>query len=358
MNQDKQTSQKQRGLTLIEIMIALVISSFLMLGAMTLFISNKRIFNEMESMGRLQENARFAINLLISDLRMAGYLGCSDDPTLVTNTLTGAGTAGNLFNFDNPIEGSDNGGAWSPSASGDPVSTYAVGGTTSDAITIRFADPIANDASLSANMANGAVGTDIPLACTGADCSNFFDVGEPLAISDCASTDIFDLTAVTSNDISHGSAALSKGYNDTSQISRYVTNRYFIANGTNGPALFRRTFAQDKGDVDIDTNTTEFLAQDQELIEGVEAMHIMYGVDSDADQIANSHVVASGVVGAGGWDNVVSVKIAILVRTINADINNETDTRTYNLLGTIVNPVDDQRRRRVFGTTVEIRNRT
>lgn len=351
MVNNKQVIGKQKGLTLIEIMVALVIGSFLMLGAMGLFISNKRIYTEQDAMGRLQENARFAINLLVADLRTAGYLGCSDDASALNNSLPGSAAATSLFNFDNPIEGSENGGGWLPGASTDPVGS-------SDAITIRYVKPIPTDeVVLSANMADGAASTAIPLTCA-TNCPTHFAATEAVAISDCASTDIFTITGVTANSLAHTGTALAKGYTTTAQMSRYVANRYYIAAGSNGPSLFRRTYAQDKSDIDSDSNTTEFLLQNQELIEGVENMQIMYGVDSNADQIADSFVNATGVAGAGGWGNIVSVKIALLLRTLNSDVNNEVDTNTYDLLGTIINPTDDQRRRRVYHTTVQIRNRT
>lgn len=331
-------------------MVALVIGSFLMLGAMGLFMSNKRIYNEQDAMGRMQENARFAINMLVDDLRMAAYIGCTDDPTTVTNLLSGASTVTNLFNLSNPIEGSENAAGWVPSASSDPVGT-------SDAITVRYLDPLSTKITLTADMADGEAATAIPVSCT-TSCATHVSAGEPLAISDCASVDIFAVTTVNTNNLAHAGYTFTKGYTSTSQISRYVTNRYYIATGTSGPSLFRRNYAQDKGDFDGDSNKTEFLLQNQEMIEGVENMQIMYGVDNNADKIANSYVNAAGVVAAGGWSNVVSVKIALLVRTLSEDQNNEVDTATYNLLGTVINPTDDRRRRKVFSTTVQIRNRT
>jgi type IV pilus assembly protein PilW len=341
---------RYKGLTLIEIMVALVIGSFLMLGAMGLFMSNKRIYTEQDTMGRLQENGRFAINLLMNDLRMTGYIGCSDDSSLLTNALPGSATATSLSNMTNHIEGSENAGGWLPSGLATPVGT-------SDGITLRYIkviDPA--NASLSADMANATA--NVPLTCAGADCGNFFSVGEAVAISDCGGTDLFSITTVNTNSLAH--TGLSRAYPSSATLmSRYVANRYYIANNASGnPSLFRLTFAQDKDDIDSDSNTTEFLVQNQEMIEGVENMQILYGVDNNADLIANSYVDATGVAGAGGWDNVVSVRVAILVRTIDSDPNNELDTSTYDLLGTVIDPVDDNRRRRVYSTTVQIRNRT
>ena len=336
---------------MIEILVALAIGSFLILGATGLFISNKRVYDEQDAMGRLQENARFAINILTNDLRMAGYVGCSDDPALVSNMLPGSADDDNLSNFDNIIEGSENSGVWLPTGSADPVGL-------SDAITLRYLDPIPFDeVAVNGTMPNGATTTNIPLAC-GTACTNQFLAQEAVAISDCASTDVFLVSAVNANSLAHTTTAFSKGYDAGAQISRFIANRYYIAMGTNGPSLFRHTYSQDKEDLDADTDTMEFLIQDQELIEGVENMQILYGVDNNDDLLADSFETATNVDAAGGWDNVVSVKIALLLRTVNEDTSYEVDTRTYQLLDVNYDPVDDQRRRRVYNATVQIRNRS
>ncbi len=229
---------------------------------------------------------------------------------------------------------------------------------TADAITLRYLDPIPfNEAALTAAMADGSTTSNIPLAC-GTGCGTRFLATEAVAISDCASTDVFLVSAVNTNSLAHTTAAFSKGYDIGSQMSRYTANRYYIANGVNGPSLFRRTYAQDKEDLDADTDTVEFIVQDQELVEGVENMQILYGVDNNNDLIADSFQTAANVGGAGGWDNVVSVKFALLLRTINEDNSYEVDTRTYNLLDVNYDPVDDQRRRRIYSATVQIRNRS
>jgi type IV pilus assembly protein PilW len=351
MNNQVSARIKPRGLTMIEIMVALAIGSFLILGATGLFISNKRVYEEQDAMGRLQENARFAVNALTGDLRMAGYLGCSDDPALVNNMLPDSADDDNLSNFNNIIEGSENSGVWLPTGSPDPVGI-------SDAITVRYLDPIPFDeVAVNGTMANGSTTSNIPLAC-GTGCSSHFMAQEAVAISDCASTDVFLVTAVNTNDLGHTTAAFSKGYDPSAQISRYVANRYYIAFGSNGPSLFRRTYNQDKEDLDADTDTTEFFIQDQELVEGVENMQVLYGVDNNNDLIADSFQTAANVTGAGGWDNVVSVKFALLLRTVNEDNNYEVDTATYQLLDINFDPVDDRRRRRVYSATVQIRNRS
>jgi type IV pilus assembly protein PilW len=92
------------------------------------------------------------------------------------------------------------------------------------------------------------------------------------------------------------------------------------------------------------------------MIEGVENMQILFGEDTaGADTIADTYVDAATVT---NWDNVVSVRIALLMRTVEEDFSTELNTNTYDLLGTNFDPVDDHRRRRVFTNTIQIRNRS
>ena len=69
--------RRMQGLTLIETMVAITISLILMAGAITLFINNKVTYEVNDNLSRLQENARFAIEFMLDDLRMVGFFGCS-----------------------------------------------------------------------------------------------------------------------------------------------------------------------------------------------------------------------------------------------------------------------------------------
>jgi len=76
------------GITLVELMVALSIGSFLMIGAVTVFMQSRTTFRVNESISRLQENARFVVNALEPDLRMAHYWG------LTSRTIKMVGRAG------------------------------------------------------------------------------------------------------------------------------------------------------------------------------------------------------------------------------------------------------------------------
>jgi prepilin-type N-terminal cleavage/methylation domain-containing protein len=63
----------QRGLTLVELMVALAVS-FILIGAIyRIFISQQRTYAIQDQVAEAQQNARVAMNILMRDLRMAGY---------------------------------------------------------------------------------------------------------------------------------------------------------------------------------------------------------------------------------------------------------------------------------------------
>jgi type IV pilus assembly protein PilW len=359
------------GFTLIELMIAMVIGILLLAGTASLFISNKRIYKDQNEMSRLQENARFAMEMLIKDIRMAGYAGCLDRIDDVANHVNGSANDDTLLNFGNAVEGSESAANWEPSDStqatpGNPVDGSSPDDATtiqmdpnSDAISVKYLAPLG--ISLSDEMPN--VSAELKVTSLGD-----LQIGELVALSDCDSADIMQLTNVQTTagqgHLQHNAGGalnpgndtqtLSKVYSTDAEVLRLTSIRYFVGTSdtTGELALFR--YKMDREDFDNDGDTTEFVAQ--EMIEGVENMQILFGEDTAGnDTIADTYVDASAVT---NWDNVVSVRIALLMRTIEEDFSQDLNTNTYDLLGTNYDPPDDRRRRRVFSNTIQVRNRS
>lgn len=67
--------QKQRGMTLVELMIAGVISIIVGLVVMQLMIGSNRASNRLDGLSQAQENARFSMSWLTDQIRHAGYVG-------------------------------------------------------------------------------------------------------------------------------------------------------------------------------------------------------------------------------------------------------------------------------------------
>jgi type IV pilus assembly protein PilW len=338
---------QNKGMSLIELLIAMAIGMLMMLGAVTLFSNNKRIYKELNSMGRLQENSRFAVEILIRDIRMAGYSGCADSISDVNNNVNNASDDDNLYSFVNAIEGSESAANWQPSNSTDQVASITAG---TDAVTIRYFKP--------SGITMEAPYMTVSSAMVHVNTSNGLAKNDIVAVTDCSSADVFQITnnnPDTSGSVVHNTGTgtpgnaikpLSKTYGADAQFLRLVSRRYFVADldGDGISGLYR-------------LENTETIGT--ELIEGVERMEILYGVDSTSDTVADSYVNAAGVAGAGGWDNVVSVQVSLLFQTIEQDFSGALNTKTYTLLNSAAyDPTDDFRHRRIVTNTVQIRNRS
>ena len=118
--------RSQRGLTLVELMVALVMGMVLLAGVATVFVANKQSYRLQDSLARLQENGRFAIEFLERDIRMAGYTGCKN-LVLKKNTISDppgsntCSTQGMTLDGGEPVDGFNNVGV-SPVPS-NPLST-------------------------------------------------------------------------------------------------------------------------------------------------------------------------------------------------------------------------------------------
>ena len=69
--------QRQRGVTLIELMVAMVLGLIVAAGIVTLFLSTSSSNRAQNQMARLQEEGRYAVNRISADLKMAGAQYCS-----------------------------------------------------------------------------------------------------------------------------------------------------------------------------------------------------------------------------------------------------------------------------------------
>lgn len=95
--------RKQHGLTLVELMIAMTIGLLLLGGITSIMISSRQTYRVNEALSRMQDNARYAFQVLSRDIRMAGYFGCVGSDVTPTNTLSGPTDF--LWNFKQTIYG-------------------------------------------------------------------------------------------------------------------------------------------------------------------------------------------------------------------------------------------------------------
>ena len=95
--------KKDKGVTLIELLIVLVIAAFLVAGVYSLFITQHRSYSVQDQVVGVQQDARAALNIMARDIRMAGFVvgagsgfGFTDGAT--TTTIPSTDPAGVFYN--------------------------------------------------------------------------------------------------------------------------------------------------------------------------------------------------------------------------------------------------------------------
>jgi type IV pilus assembly protein PilW len=326
---------RQSGLSLVEILVALVISLFLLGGVIQVYTGNRASYNFSEGLSRIQENARFAMDSIKRDIRMAGFRGCATDNFVNNLNPAGKGYKASLHKFfSNPsIEGTENDGV-----------------NKSDSITIRGAAPGQTNVLPPYNSPTSAQ--------IFANNSNLIEAGDIVLISNCNGADLFQITNITKGEgtskISvvhntgsttdpgnHNPAAcksghcLSQTYGGDSSIIKMQTVTYSIGTGESGePALFRSEFDDSR-----------------ELVDGIEQLQILYGINTDStDTSPNQYVKSTDVI---DWSQVTAVRVMLLVRSHNNVPMDAPQKYTYN--DELITS-DDQLLRQVFSSTIAIRN--
>ena len=89
---------RQRGLSLIELMVAMLIGIVLISGAAKVYVDSKAAYGANESTSRLQENARYAMSVIEPDVRMANYWGLLKGAAVIANQAAQTAAAATVAN--------------------------------------------------------------------------------------------------------------------------------------------------------------------------------------------------------------------------------------------------------------------
>jgi len=358
-------TQYQHGFSLIELMIALVLSTVLIGGVFTTFFNAKQTDRFAQSLSRLQESGRFSLDYLAREIRMTGYLGCASATGVnlninAVNAPVGGLLQNELMGYETPAAG-----WWEPTQynRGDDLKIRKPK-LGSDVINIKRASII--NATLIGNLTQNNVNI-----ATSGNISSFVRDNDLVLISDCINADLFAATnvAVTGGGtlIVHAQAKngnttpqLANIYNANATLYNFSSVSYFVADTTRNNSRGEPIHALYQATETFDG--TSFISQ--EIIEGVENMQILYGVRSANDDI--TFVNASNVGTVGTWADVTTVKIALML-TSNDSVRQSNDNTSYSLLDIDItaaasNPGltqhdTDQRLRQIFTSSTMIRNR-
>lgn len=108
-----------RGVSLIELMVALVLGLIVTGSALTLFLTNQQTFVATENLGRVQENARVAFELMARDVRAAAGNVCGATAENTVNVLDPTGSDYGWFaNFAGGLQGYDGANGFPDAPSG------------------------------------------------------------------------------------------------------------------------------------------------------------------------------------------------------------------------------------------------
>jgi len=364
---------RQRGVTLVELMVALVLGLLITGGVLQVFAANRASYEFNDGLSRLQENGRFALDTLNFRTRMAGYFGCVSEIPVINNLNGGVGSL--AFDFGEAMRGFDASGTapgqtiapttsypanstagtdWSPNLPADLVGSAL---PTSDVLVIRNVSA-ATHALVSPYNDSAQIFVD-------ATPDDYFE-GEIGIVSDCQKASVFQMTNIDEGvaagriNIAHA-ASLTPGnqsppswstdqqYGPGAELMRGETWIYYVGSPPGGgpPALMQQRLQR--------TSAAVAELVEEELVSSVETMQLLYGIDAASDGAVDQYVTADAV-GAGNWNQVVTVRVSLVMRSPE-EYGAETDDRTYDVNGTIFDPFDDRRERHVFTTTVAVRNR-
>lgn len=368
----RSSSRRQRGFTLTELMISLVLGLFVIGGVLSALLGGLESFRTTDSLSRMQERGRFALELLRRDTRQAGYSGCrsrlraevprlagSLSNNLVRNTLNPAPSGATdalsfAFNFADPLmgyeaTGSGSGSSWTagdltiPAAASNPLLTNPR--DDSDilvAVTARGPGVAVSALFLSADPIIVNTGNDL-------------DAGDVVMISDCTSAAITQVTGVATaagqDSLAHAvgpgtpgnyTLDLGRSFSVGAEVVPIERVAYYVADSavTGRPSLFRNGV---------------------EIAEDVEDFQVEYGVDTTGDTRINQYVTAAGMLAIAtpgpAWENVLSVRVNL--RISSGEENNLAEQPvTLNYAGTTFTaPTGDLRLHQVFTTTISVRNR-
>lgn len=314
--------KQQAGVTLVELMVALTIGSFLMVGAVQVYNQSRHAFVINESIARVQETAQFAMDTIEADVRMASnwgrhsrgssivgrsVTGDANPLTLATPAACGAAWA---LDLARPIEGNNNNYG---------LACGAVGGAqiNSDTVTTRRATVAAT--ALEAGR--------LQIQTTRIQGELFADGNVPSA---------FDPVA--------------------SETHNLLVNTYYVAaNSTLIPGVptLRRKMLTSVGGVPT--------VVDQEVAPGVENMQLQFGVDVDQDNTVDRYVNPGDAildplaVGFIPGARVLTARIWLVVRSISLELGIQ-DLRNYQPGDINLGVYTDAFRRMQVSKTILLRN--
>jgi type IV pilus assembly protein PilW len=316
---------RQRGLSLVEIMIALSLGAIVSFGVVNLFLQSKISFYQDEQTAQLQENGRWALRYVVRELSMGGFLGGVIDGDAVTTTIAiaddcavgwSSNTGASMEHLDN-VTDTDVTDAYDCIDSGEvlPGTDLLVMRRTKDS-------PHVNDGAVVAAPVDDTLYLRV----------QDFGVSSTLVQGD----------DITTADKTAGSKVDVWQY----QPQLLFIRGYSFEDGDGIPTLCRKILTTNAAAMALDSAEC--------LVEGIENLQVEFGLDTNnpLDFVPDYYEMAPT---AAELEIAVTARIYVLSRSIGA-VEGYINDKSYNLGGITVAAANDSYYRRVLQTTVMLRN--
>lgn len=372
--------RRQQGLTLLEILVALTMGLVVIGGTIQIYLSSSQSYRTQEALSRIQENGRFAMEILNREIRMAGFSGCPPDND-IANVLNDPGTRwwsdfptlalrGYAGTEAFPAQGF---GTGSGDRVNDTEALIVIGGGGQGYSISDTPGHNPQSAVIHLNQLHNLLNGDIVMVC------------------DAQQTAIMQVTNVNENNVTivHNTGTGTPGNCNTSLGSpdpatlpdptnvvlcddavpyqfrsdatmvNFNPLAFYIGVSTRGDSrsLYRiRIRSTGGGNPSINTVRDE-------LIEHVEDMRILYGIDTTNNRQIDDYVDVADV---ANWDRVLGVRLDLLLASAPTPrVIQEAQTVLFpteaivggDLVSGVPRTDNDGRLRHVFSATIGVRNR-
>ncbi|WP_394129755.1 PilW family protein [Shewanella maritima] len=313
----KKLKTLQSGMSLVELMVALVIGLFLTAGVFSMFSMSSSNVTTTSQFNQLQENGRIALAILDRDISQVGFFG-----DMTGTDLSGA-TIDNVVPAANDCIGSGLNNASLPN---------------NQPANFRFLWGYEN--TVSANVLGCLASSNVKPS------TDVLQLKRLIGPSTTPNGSNFFVSASNSKAVFF-SGLLPSESEPSARTWEYQHHVYFIDDEDDVPVLSRKNL------------TKNGMNNDEQLVQGIENIRYLYGVDSTGDSTPEQYLAASNIT-SNIWDNsglrrIVAVKIFLLVRSIQPDWS-YTNKTSYSLGDKDVAPPDDNFRRKIMSSTVYLEN--
>lgn len=338
-------SAQQRGFGVVEIMVAVAISLFLLAGLYTVFLNAKSSYDTQQGLSLLQENARYAMSRLTKVIRMAGFNG--EGCSRVLNL--GGPNTGTPY-----VEGfntSPNGTSWAPAlpARLSPSQLTHTPAPGSDVIEVNTVyGPV--------TTLTSPITTNNSLYHFAVDNKYNLQSGDRVQLSNCFNATPITISRIDGKNIYFRANPSLPAYDAGTTLQKMRSQYYFIANDTDGKNCLQGGCGLWLLTENSSIPGNSSSSREEELVNGVDNMQIEYGLDNSG--VAYGDASAQQVEPASSrlnWNSVVSVDVSMLFNSIQP-VTLSQQPQTFYLLDQKLT-IDNRLLHRMFSSYIALRNR-